>query len=228
MLLAGLLAGCASGTGPDAQNDARRALAAAERPVLMTLVGNPSEMDEAKPNAPISSELAGGVTGMSAAFTSSAGAALLRSWSRGGAEPGERTGPRSAVAAPGTVRTAAAQEQVHIPAAFCRGDQVLKWRAPRRPSAGRRTSASGAAVADIERLFPDDYAETYGFGIPPRWPDFGWRQLSAAAAPKSRPGGAAKGASSALPSPAICDLLRRASVDHRRVQIELVVQADEQ
>ena len=69
MLLAGLLAGCSSGTGADARSDARRVLAAAEEPVLMALVGNPFDMDQARLSVLVSSELAHGVTGMRTAFT---------------------------------------------------------------------------------------------------------------------------------------------------------------
>ena len=175
VLLAGLLAGCASGTGPDAENDARRALAAAEKPVLMTLVGNPFEMDEARLNALVSSELARGVTGMSAAFTSSAErAAAPEPHLLVVLNPVNEPAPAALCSAPGTIRTAAAQEQVHILAAFCRGDQVLNV-------ARTEAAVSGPTDQRFRRLlwrtssalFPDDYAETYGFGILPRWLDFG-------------------------------------------------------
>ena len=126
VLLAGVVAGCAPGTGPDATNDARRALAAADEPVLMTLVGNPFEMDEARLSALVSSELARGVAGMSTAFTSSAERAAAP-------EPhlvvvlNPVTEPLPAVlcGAPATVSTAPADQQVHVLAAFCRGDQAL-------------------------------------------------------------------------------------------------------
>jgi hypothetical protein len=175
VLLAGLLAGCASGTGPDATNDPRRALAAADEPVLMTLVGNPFEMDEIRLSALVSSELARGVAGMSTAFTSSAERAAAP-------EPhlvvvlNPVTEPLPAVLcrAPETISTAPADQQVQVLAAFCRGDQALNV---------TRTEAvvSGPTDQRFRRLlwrtssglFPDDYAETYGFGILPRWLDLG-------------------------------------------------------
>jgi hypothetical protein len=175
VLLAGLLAGCATGTGPDASNDARRALAAADKPVLMTLVGNPFEMDEARLSALVSSELARGITGMSAAFTSSAErAAAPEPHLAVVLNPVSEPARPALCLAPETIPTAPAAQQLQILAAFCRGDQVLN---------AARTAAvvSGPTDQRFRRLlwrtstalFPDDYAETYGFGILPRWLDFG-------------------------------------------------------
>jgi hypothetical protein len=175
MLLAGLLAGCTSGTGPDAQNDPRRALAAAEKPVLMTLVGNPFEMDEARLSALVSSELARGVTGMSTAFTSSAErAAAPEPHLVVVLNPVREPTPAALCRASETIATAPADQQVRILATFCRGDQALNT---------TRTEAvvSGPTDQRFRRLlwrtssalFPDDYAETYGFGLLPRWLDFG-------------------------------------------------------
>jgi hypothetical protein len=175
VLLAGLSAGCASGTGPDASNDARRALAAAEKPVLMTLVGNPFEMDGARLSAVVGSELARGVTGMSAAFTSSRErAAAPEPHLAVVLNPVSEPVPARLCLAPETVPTAPADEQVQVLAAFCRGDQALNT---------VRTEAvvSGPTDQRFRRLlwrtssglFPDDYAETYGFGILPRWLDLG-------------------------------------------------------
>ena len=175
VLLAGVLAGCASGTGPDAQNDPRRALAAAEKPVLMTLVGNPFEMDEARLNALVGSELARGVTGMSTAFTSSAErAAAPEPHLVVVLNPVSEPVPAALCLAPETIPTAPAAQQLRVLAAFCRGDQALN---------AARTDAivSGPTDQRFRRLlwrtssalFPDDYAETYGLGILPRWLDFG-------------------------------------------------------
>ena len=175
VLLAGLLVGCASGTGPDAANDARRALAAAEEPVLMTLVGNPFQIDQARLQALVSNELARGVTGMSAAFTSSAErAAAPEPHLVVVLNPVNEPALAALCLAPETIPTAPADEQVQVLAAFCRGDQVLN---------AARTEAVVAGPTDqsfrrllwrtSDALFPDDYAETYGFGILPRWLDFG-------------------------------------------------------
>jgi hypothetical protein len=175
VLLAGLLAGCSSGEPPDAQNDARRALAAAERPVLMALVGNPFEMDQARLSALVSNELARGVTGMSTAFTTSAErAAAPEPHLVVVLNPAHEPPPAALCLTPETIPTGPAGEQFQILAAFCRGDQVLNT---------ARTEAAVGGPTDqrfrrllwrtSSALFPDDYAETYGFGILPRWLDFG-------------------------------------------------------
>jgi hypothetical protein len=175
VLLAGLVVGCASGTGPDAQNDPRRALAAAQEPVLMTLVGNPFEIDQARLSGVVSNELARGVTGMRTAFTSSAErAAAPEPHLVVVLNPMNEPVPAALCGTPETVRTGPADEQVHILAAFCRGDQVL--------SATRTEAVVGGPTDQSFRrllwrtssaLFPDNYAETYGFGFLPRWLDFG-------------------------------------------------------
>ena len=51
LLFGVLLSGCGGGVGGEVQNPARRALAAAARPVLLVLTGNPFDMDEARLNA---------------------------------------------------------------------------------------------------------------------------------------------------------------------------------
>jgi hypothetical protein len=175
VLLAGLLAGCAPGTGPDAQNDARRALAATEEPVLMALVGNPFEMDQARLSALVSSELARGVTGMRTAFTSSAErAAAPEPHLVVVLNPVNEPLPAALCRTSETVRTGPAAEQVHILAAFCRGDQVLNV-AREEAVVGGPTDQSFRRLVwrTASTLFPDDYAETYGFGFLPRWLDFG-------------------------------------------------------
>lgn len=177
VLLVGLpLLGCASGTAPDAQNQARHALAAAAEPVRMILVGNPFDMDQARLNALISNELAAGVTGMSAGFTTSSERApapephlvvVLN--------PVSEPPPATLCVAPETIPTAPATEQVRILSAFCRGDQLLN-------AAHTEAVVGGPTDQRFRRLlwrtssalFPDDYAETYGFGILPRWVDFGF------------------------------------------------------
>jgi hypothetical protein len=175
VLLAGLLVGCASGTGPDAQNDPRRALAVAQEPVLMTLVGNPFDMDQARLSALVSNELARGVTGMRTAFTTSAErAAAPEPHLVVVLNPMNEPVREALCLTPETVRTGPAGEQVHVLAAFCRGDQVL--------NAARTEAVVGGPTDQRFRrllwrtssaLFPDNYAETYGFGFLPRWLDFG-------------------------------------------------------
>lgn len=175
VLLGGLLAGCSSGTGPDATNDARRALAAADQPVLMTLVGNPFEMDQARLSALVSNELARGVTGMSTAFTTSgARAAATEPHLVVVLNPANEPPLAALCLTPESIPTGPADEQVQILAAFCRGDQVLNT-ARTEAAVGGPTDQSFRRLLwrTSSALFPDDYAETYGFGILPRWLDIG-------------------------------------------------------
>lgn len=174
VLIGALLFGCARGT--ELQNPARRTLAAAAEPVLVTVFGNPFAMDQARLNALVSTELADGVTGMSAQFTTSPERA---------AAPDPRVvavlnplrdpAPETLCAAPAGIATGPAAQQVRIVAAFCQGDQVLGV---------TRTEDAVASPTDqrfrrllwrtARTLFPDDYEQTYGFGILPRWLDFGF------------------------------------------------------
>ena len=176
LLLAGcLLAACAAGAGPDAQNQGRRALEAADEPVRMILVGNPFDMDQARLSALVGNELAAGVTGMSTAFTTSPGrAAAPEPHLVVVLNPVDEPSPDALCVAPETIATATADEQLRVLGAFCRGDAVLNV---------ARTEAAVSGPTDhrfrrllwrtSSALFPDDYAETYGFGILPRWIDLG-------------------------------------------------------
>ena len=175
VLLGGaLLAGCAWGDA-GTKVTARRALAAAEQPVLMTVVGNPFAMDQARLDALASAELSAGVTGMRTQFTVSPERA---------AAPDPRVvtvfnplsdpEPETLCAAPDGITTGQATAPVRVMAAFCRGNQAL--------GVTRTESAvSGPTDQRFRRLlwrtastlFPDDYEETYGFGFLPRWLDFG-------------------------------------------------------
>jgi hypothetical protein len=176
VLLGGaLLFGCARGAETEVQNPARRALAAAEEPVLMTVVGNPFAMDQARLNALVSTELAEGISGLSTHFTTSPERAaapdprvvVVLS-------PQSEPAPETLCAAPDAIGTGAATDRLRIVAAFCQGDQVLEFVRAEEDVAGptdqnfRRLLWRTAKI-----LFPDDYEETYGFGILPRWLDFG-------------------------------------------------------
>jgi hypothetical protein len=175
VLLSGaLLAGCSWGD-PGTRISARRVLADAKQPVLMTVVGNPFAIDQARLNALASAELSAGVTGMRTQFTISPERA---------AAPEPRVvmvfnplsdpDPETLCPAPDGTATGPGTTPVRIVAAFCRDNQVL--------GVTRTESAvSGPTDQRFRRLlwrtastlFPDDYEETYGFGILPRWLDFG-------------------------------------------------------
>lgn len=176
VILVGLLLfGCGRGADVDARNQARRALEAAKEPVLLTQVGNPFEMDQARLNSLISNEMAAGVSGMSTRFTTSPGAAaapephlvvIL--------DPLSEPAPNTLCAAPESVATGAASEQLRIVAAFCEGDQVLgATRAEGAVSGPTDQRFRRLLWRTANQVFPDDYEETYGFGILPRSIDFG-------------------------------------------------------
>jgi hypothetical protein len=174
LLGAALLLGCARGD-TRAHNPARSALRAAAQPVLMTVLGNPFAMEQARLNALVSTELGSGVTGMNRQFTTSPERA---------AAPDPRVvvalntqrdpDPATLCAAPDGIATGPATGQLQIVAAFCRVNQVLG--ATRTEGA-----ASGPTDQRFRRLlwrtgstlFPDDYEQTYGLGILPRGLDFG-------------------------------------------------------
>jgi hypothetical protein len=175
-LLCGLpLLGCGRGADPSAESQARRALRAAEKPVLMVLEGNPFEMDQARLNGLISSEMAAGIKGMSVQFTtSSGGAAASDPHLVVILNPQAEPAPATVCAAPDAVATTAATEPLRIVAVFCRGDQAIG-------AARTEDAVAGPTDQRFKRLlwrtanqvFPDDYEETYGFGILPRSVDFG-------------------------------------------------------
>ena len=142
----------------------------------MTVVGNPFAMDAARLDALVSSELAAGIRGMSTQFTTSAArAAAPDPRAVVVLNPVSEPAPGILCSAPEAVATAPATDRLRIVAAFCREDQVLRF---------VRTDDAVAGPTDqrfrrllwrtAKELFPDDYEQTYGFGILPRWLDFGF------------------------------------------------------
>jgi hypothetical protein len=178
VLLGGaLLFGCARAADTAVRNPARQALAAAAEPVLMTVVGNPFAMDETRLDALVSTELAAGISGMSTQFTPSPERA---------AAPDPRVvvvlnplrdvAPETLCVAPDTIPTAPATDRLRIVAAFCQGDQVLGLARTEDAVAGPTDQRFRRLLwRTATTLFPDDYEQTYGFGILPRWLDFGLR-----------------------------------------------------
>jgi hypothetical protein len=176
VLLGGaLLFGCARGD-TEVQNPARRALAAAGEPVLMKIVGNPFASDEARLNALISTELAEGISGMSTRFTTAPERAAAPE-PRGVVvlNPLSEPAPETLCAAPDAIATGPAAERLRILAALCQGDQVLGVARTEDVVAGPTDQGFRRLLWRTSKvLFPDDYEETYGFGILPRWLDFGF------------------------------------------------------
>ena len=176
VLLGGaLLLGCARGAETEVQNPARRALAAAQEPVLMTIVGDPFATDQARLNGLISTELAEGVSGMSTRFTTAPErAAAPDPRAVVVLNPLSEPAPQTLCTAPDAIATGPATDRLRIAAAFCQVEQILGF---------ARTEDAVTAPTDqnfrrllwrtAKDLFPDDYEQTYGFGILPRWLDFG-------------------------------------------------------
>jgi hypothetical protein len=176
VLLSGaLLFGCARGADTEARNPARRALAAAEEPVLLTVVGNPFAMDAARLNALISTELAAGISGMSTQFTTSPEqAAAPEPRAVVVLNPLIEVAPETLCLAPESIPTGPVTDRLRIAAAFCEGDRVLGFARTEDTVAGPTDQRFRRLLWRTARvLIPDDYEETYGFGILPRWLDFG-------------------------------------------------------
>ena len=180
ILTAGLLlAGCAQGepgTGtPGAE--ARRLLAEQREagPVRTVVRGNPFGMDEARRDALVSEAMADGVSGLTVRFTTYPGeAAAPEPHLAVVLDPVEPAPADLACRAPDSVPTTAAGETLTVLAAFCQGDRVLH-------AVREEDRVAGPTDRRFQRLlwrtagalFPDDYAESYGFGILPRWLNLG-------------------------------------------------------
>lgn len=147
-----------------------------EGKVRAVVYGNPFDMDLQRRDALVTRAMAEGVAGLSPQFTvypAEAGApephlAVLLNPVVGSAE--------MACRAPETITTvnATATDEIEILAAFCDGPEPLG-------SARSQGRVSGPTDRRFERLlwrtsaelFPDDYWETYGFGLLPRNFDLG-------------------------------------------------------
>jgi hypothetical protein len=176
VLLGGvLLFGCTRGADTEVQNPARHALAAAEEPVLMTVVGNPFAMDQTRLNALVSTELAEGISGMSTRFTTAPErAAAPEPHVVVVLNPLSEPAPEALCAAPDAIATGPATEGLRIVAALCQHDQVLGVARTEDVVAGPTDQRFRRLLwRAAKTLFPDDYEETYGFGILPRWLDLG-------------------------------------------------------
>lgn len=175
-----LLAGCGSVptvTTDSGVSDTRRVLAerAEQGPIPTVVVGNPYGMDEARLNSMVTDAMAAGISGLSVDFTtdpSQAAAAeprLVVVLDPAGDPPGS-----AACRSPSPVRTLPAGDELRVLAAFCDGANAVG-------SVEAQDTVSGPTDRRFQRLlwrtasalFPDDYAETYGFGLLPNSFDFG-------------------------------------------------------
>ena len=180
ILCAGLsLAGCAQGTpGPGTPGEqARRALAEQrqEGPVRTVVRGNPFGMDEARRDALVTEAMAAGVTGLTVSFTTYPDAAAAPEPHLAVVlDPAEAVPAETACSAPDQVPMAAAGETLSVLAVFCQGDRALH-------AVREEDRVAGPTDRRFQRLlwrtagalFPDDYADSYGFGFLPRWLNLG-------------------------------------------------------
>ena len=175
-----LLTGC--GSAPSVTSDGgvgntrEKLVAQSEQgPVLAVVIGNPFGMDETRLDDTVTRAMAAGITGLSPDFTTDPSQAAAT-------EPrlvvmlnpaGDPTGS-AACRSPTLVRTLPGGEDLRVLAAFCDGADPVG-------SVASEDTVSGPTDSRFERLlwrtssalFPDDYFETYGFGLLPNSFDFG-------------------------------------------------------
>jgi hypothetical protein len=180
-LLGALLAGC--GSGPSVTTDSgvsntRQVLTerVEQGPVPAVVIGNPYGMDEVRLDSMVTNAMAAGVAGLSVDFTTDPSQAPA-------AEPrlvvvlnpaADPTGS-AACRNPSPIRTLSAGDELRVLAAFCDGADAIG-------SVETQDAVSGPTDSRFQRLlwrtasalFPDDYAETYGFGLLPNSFDFGF------------------------------------------------------
>jgi hypothetical protein len=176
-----LLAGCGSvptvtsdsGVGNTRQTLAERA---EQGPVLAVVIGNPYAMDEGRLDSMVTGAMAAGITGLGVDFTTSPSEAaaaeprLVVLLNPAGDPPGS-----AACRSPTPIRTLPAGDELLVLAAFCDGADAIG-------SVDAQDTVAGPTDRRFQRLlwrtasalFPDDYAETYGFGLLPNSFDFGF------------------------------------------------------
>jgi hypothetical protein len=156
---------------------ARKALAehAAEGPVLAVVKGTALGPAPDQRDALVAQAMAQGVSGLGVRFTTEADRAGVREPHLVVVlNPTPTASPALACRRPAAAATAASEGPPRVLAAFCQDGEVI----------GTARGEMEAPLTDrrqFERLlwrvagelFPDDYAETYGFGILPRGIDLG-------------------------------------------------------
>jgi hypothetical protein len=175
LLLGALLAGCAQEaprTGAPGEA-ARRALAEQRKngPIRALVYGNPFGMDEVRLEDLVTRAMAQGVRGLSVSFTTDPDqAAAPEPHLVVILNPTREPPATAACQAPQIVATTPASQSLSVFAVFCQGDQPLDV-------VHQEATVSGPTDHRFQRLlwrtsdalFPDDYANTYGFGILPSW-----------------------------------------------------------
>jgi hypothetical protein len=175
-----LVTGCGSSPTVTSDGDSGTRKLLLERseqgPVMAVVIGNPYAMDATRLDGIVTQAMGDGVAGVSADFTTNPSRAVAP-------EPrlvvllnpaGDPTGS-AACRSPSLVRTLPAGDDLQVFAAFCEGADPLG-------SASAQGTVSGPTDRRFQRLlwrtaaalFPDDYEDTYGFGLLPNSFDFGF------------------------------------------------------
>jgi hypothetical protein len=174
-----LPAGCAQTPDVTAEGGsaARKALAehAAQGPVPAIVKGTALGLAPDARDALVTQAMAQGVSGLGVRFTTEADRAAVRDPHLVVVlNPTPAASPTLACRQPDAVATAASEGPPRVLAAFCQDGKVIG-------TARGETEAPVSDRREFERLlwrvagelFPDDYAETYGFGILPHGIDLG-------------------------------------------------------
>jgi hypothetical protein len=179
LVASGLLASCAQEpprTGAPGE-DSRRALADARKQGTVRAVvrGNPFGMDQVRLDTLVTQAMAEGVSGLDVSFTTYPDqAAVVEPHLVVILNPAKEPPMAAACRDPDTVATTGATDTLDVFAVFCQGDQPLD-------AVNQQGRVAGPTDRNFQRLlwrtaaelFPDNYAQTYGFGILPRWFNLG-------------------------------------------------------
>jgi hypothetical protein len=175
-----LLAGCGSiptVTSDSGVGNTRQVLVehSEQGAIAAVIVGNPFDMDESRLDSLVTQAMAAGVTGASVDFTTDLSQAaapephLVVVLNPAGEPPAS-----AACGNPAMLQTLPAGDELRIMAAFCDGANPIG-------SVEAHDVVSGPTDRRFQRLlwrtasalFPDDYEQTYGFGLLPNQFDFG-------------------------------------------------------
>ena len=150
---------------------ARQALAehAAQGPILAVIRGQPAGVDEELRDAAVTEQLARGISGLRASFTTDpARAATTDPRLLVVLNPVDDPPATLACTDPDRIATGPAGQELAVLAVFCRGDEPLGVVRQRGAAPGLDTrQAQRLLWRTGAQLFPDDYWRTYGFNLIP-------------------------------------------------------------
>lgn len=174
------LAGCQGAapevTGPvDGDPAAARTLLVAQvaqGPVPTTIVGDMPGMQTAQRDRLVEDALAGGVRGLDAEFEVDAGAGSDEPRLVMVLNPARAYAPETVCRNPAALATTPGAGPLAVVAVYCRGEEPLNAVEATAGAADERASRRLLWRTAAE-LFPDDYAEAYGWDILPGWLNLG-------------------------------------------------------